>query len=98
MKLPTKAQWDEIAEAFGLPLDERNDDQRELTFFLSRGGICEALTAKELSDDPMYKIYQGRGYWWDRDDAGDRERAFFCCMMAAITDAGDMESMIEENK
>ena len=101
MKSPTKAQWDEIAEAFDTPRKKRNLRQISLTDDEHHRGICDAL--HEIGY-PWYwffrsfrpEILVGDTYFWPLTPAGDRQRAFFCCMMAAITEAGDMESMIEE--
>lgn len=108
MKLPTKEQWNEMAEAFDTPLDKRTRKYLALTnpFGLTdpegRTGICSAIGSglglgcsgdffQAFSFESPYGIN-----WWPTTDAGDRQRAFFCCMMSAITEAGDMEAMIGE--
>lgn len=99
MKLPTKAQWDEIAEAFDTPFRKRDEEQVFMTFIASRGGICDALSCINCGRHLMQGFHPTKRiwhYWWPCTDAGDRQRAFFCMLMAAITEAGDMESMIEE--
>ena len=101
MKLPTKAQWDEMAEAFGTPFEKQTKWQKRIT----HSGLCLAcdLTINGDNSVPLseeYKIpeyivfgsYEARG-WWDWDK---RNRSFFCMLMAAITEAGDMESLVEE--
>lgn len=106
MKLPTKAQWDEMAEAFYVPINERNERQRLYTGYVEIEGatrlaiftgICYAI--RNLTDESWNWFSNAMnpdegGWWWPLDNAGDRQRAFFCCMMAAITESGDMESMI----
>lgn len=108
MKLPTKAQWDKMAEAFWRSLKERGRKQLNLTTVHSvdvnsREGICWALdVGLECNFEFLYNIAPFRdrkdrgAYWWPLDDVGDRERAFFCMLMAAITEAGDMESLVGE--
>lgn len=91
--LPTKEQWLEVAEKV-----QYNNSWRF--------GICNYLVGMGFGSTRNYprfmKPFAPHGkkssykYWWPTDDAGDRERAFFCCMMAAITKAGDMESLIQE--
>ncbi len=95
MKLPTTKQWDKIAEALNKPKTKRSKRERLLT---RNYGICHSLLELNCDWHGFYEAFQPEyfGWWWPRDDAGDRERAFFCCMMAAITEAGDMEKMIEE--
>lgn len=100
MKLPTKAQWDEIAKLF---------EDRNSSIPITAGGICHALDSMgfrrgwaEYYDflkpfaPPLALNNRKYGYWWEKYDAGDRERAFFCMLMGAITEAGDMDDMIEE--
>lgn len=104
MKLPSKAQWDEIGKAFDTPLEERDRRRKFLTMtnnIISRGGICFAVQRVTNyywgwfmhAFDPCLN---DELFWWPNTDAGDRERAFFCMLMAAITEAGDMESLVEE--
>ena len=106
MKLPTKAQWLEMAEAFDVPFSKRNTEQLGITspghtrkYYRTRGGICWTIS-NYAGGDNFYQSFDPHNsswpFWWPLDDAGDQERAFFCCMMLAITAAGDMESMIEE--
>ena len=113
MKLPTKAQWLEIAEAFDTPYGNRTPKQLRFTTEMdnkkrSRTGICWVFWSQfnrkfmEYADcfagwsSEYWRVGHDQNFVWPNSDKGDRERAFFCCMMAAITEAGDMESMIEE--
>lgn len=100
MKLPTKAQWLEIAEAFDTP---RNAVQAS---WIEHGSLC--FTFDNMGFDRHIGCYHDFlqpfdptnhdefECWWPTTNAGDRERAFFCILMSAITEAGDMESLIEE--
>lgn len=98
MKLPTSSQWLKAAKATeggftGLcaywdMLDfERGEDLYHA--FLSPFAPRRVYDCKNKRQD-------GYGFWWTRIRKGRNQRAFFCCMMSAITAAGDMESMIEE--
>ncbi len=100
MKLPTKAQWDEIGEAFDTPFRSRTEQQKHIAM----SGLCYAVDVilnnhHDCRISPEYKIPdmivygKFRNIFWR---TSNKRRAFFCCMMAAITEAGDMKSLIEE--
>lgn len=104
MKTPTSAQWLEIAKAFDRPFEERPKRHLRFTGCLccspqSRMGLCNTFDEIEVSYKSLHGFMKDAnlyGYWWPTNDTGDRQRAFFCMMMSAITAAGDMDDMIEE--
>lgn len=106
MKLPTSKQWLEIAEAFDRTHTRRSTQQKRIAV----SGICLAVDTILNGDEsdipsPEYRLPDlilhkkaVSGFWkWDEYPC-DRQRAFFCCMMSAVTEAGDMKAMIgDEN-